>query len=60
MWLIISGLQSGLNQCQSFTESATIATTMIKCCSRSLSIPILYLAKMHHANIIPAQLQKQV
>ena len=23
---------------------------MKKCCSRSLSIPILYLAKLHHAN----------
>ena len=26
------------------------ATAMKKCCSRSLSIPILYLSKMHHAD----------
>ena len=39
-----------------------VSTMMIKCCSRSLSILILYLAKMHHANLIAAHsvFQKQV
>ena len=44
---LIHVVMAKARQKKRFTLSAT---TMKQCCSRSVSIPILYLAKLHHAN----------